>query len=117
LDRLLFWTATDLEMKLIAFRDYYSGYRSHAGLQGETPIATPESRGADVKSYRRKTHCRGLISNAYRSMSTNSPATGRTSGIRTKTTMSWREWAHVPEVLIENVVERNSLSEPQSLKS
>src|SRR4030095_13149597 len=46
LDRLLFWTATDLELKLIAFRDYYNGYRSHAGLKGETPIVTPEARGA-----------------------------------------------------------------------
>src|SRR5438105_11669303 len=27
LDRLLFWTAADLDMKLIAFRDYYNGYR------------------------------------------------------------------------------------------
>src|SRR5215472_927833 len=37
LDRLLFWTATDLEMKLTAFRDYYNRYRSHAGLKGATP--------------------------------------------------------------------------------
>jgi len=61
LDRLLFWTATDLEMKLIAFRDYYNGYRGHAGLKGETPVSTPESRGADLKSYRWKAHCRGLF--------------------------------------------------------
>src|SRR3989442_5956451 len=52
LDRLLFWTATDLEMKLIAFRDYYNGYRSRAGLTGETPIMTSESRGATLQSYR-----------------------------------------------------------------
>ena len=60
LDRLLFWTATDLEMKLIAFRDYYNGYRSHAGLKGETPIETRESRGANLKSYGWRPHCRGL---------------------------------------------------------
>jgi hypothetical protein len=60
LDRLLFWTASDLETKLIAFRDYYNGYRSHAGLKGETPIATAESRGAILKSYRWQPHCRGL---------------------------------------------------------
>jgi putative transposase len=60
LDRLLFWTATDLEMKLIAFRNYYNGYRSHAGLKGETPIATSESRGASLQSYRWRQHCRGL---------------------------------------------------------
>jgi transposase InsO family protein len=60
LDQLLFWTATDLEMKLIAFRDYYNGYRSHSGLNGETPIATADSRGASLKSYRWQQHCRGL---------------------------------------------------------
>jgi putative transposase len=60
LDRLLFWTATDLEMKLIAFRDYYNGYRAHAGLKGETPVATLESKGASLKSYRWRQHCRGL---------------------------------------------------------
>ena len=43
LDRMLFWTAEDLEMKLNAFKDYYNGYRSHAGLNGETPVATTES--------------------------------------------------------------------------
>jgi putative transposase len=60
LDRLLFWTATDLEIKLIAFRDYYNRHRTHAGLKGETPIETPESRGANLKSYRWQAHCRGL---------------------------------------------------------
>jgi putative transposase len=60
LDRMLFWTAADLEIKLNAFRDYYNGYRSHAGLKGETPIATPESRGANLKAYRWQSHCGGL---------------------------------------------------------
>ena len=60
LDRLWFWTATDLEMKLIAFRDYYNEYRCHAGLKGETPIETPESKGAELKHYRWQKHCRGL---------------------------------------------------------
>jgi transposase InsO family protein len=60
LDRLLFWPATDLEMKLIAFRNYYNGYRCHAGLNGETPIAKPESRSASLKSYSWQRHCDGL---------------------------------------------------------
>ena len=38
LDQMLFWTALDLETKLVAFRDYYNGYRGHAGLKGETPV-------------------------------------------------------------------------------
>ena len=57
---LLFWTATDLEMKLIAFRDFYNGYRCHAGLKGETPIVMPDSKGANLGSYRWQPHCRGL---------------------------------------------------------
>jgi hypothetical protein len=57
---VVFWTATDLEMKLIAFRRYYNEYRSHAGLKGETPIETPESKGAELKHYRWQKHCRGL---------------------------------------------------------
>ena len=60
LDQMLFWTATDLETKLVAFRDYYNAYRGHAGLKGETPVATRESRGASLKSYRWQPHCRGL---------------------------------------------------------
>jgi putative transposase len=60
LDQLLFWTATDLQVKLIAFKDYFNQHRSHSGLEGETPIETPESRGIDFKSYRWQKHCRGL---------------------------------------------------------
>ena len=37
LDRTLFWTAADLEMKLLDFQRYFSGYRKHAGLGGLTP--------------------------------------------------------------------------------
>jgi transposase InsO family protein len=60
LDHLLFWTETDLEIKLSAFRDYYNWHRTHAGLNGQTPVETPESRGAKLKSYRWQPHCRGL---------------------------------------------------------
>jgi transposase InsO family protein len=60
LDQLLFWTATDLEIKLTAFRDYYNRHRSHAGLKGATPIETPESKGAGLNCYRWQSHCRGL---------------------------------------------------------
>jgi transposase InsO family protein len=60
LDQSLFWTATDLELKLSAFKSYYNGYRSHDSLKGETPIETRESRGVGFKSYRWQEHCRGL---------------------------------------------------------
>ena len=36
LDRTLFWTAADLEMKLLDFQRYYNGHRTHAGLNGRT---------------------------------------------------------------------------------
>ncbi|MBO0696737.1 MAG: transposase, partial [Verrucomicrobia bacterium] len=60
LDQLLFWPGTDLETKLIAFRDYYNRHRTHGGLKGKTPIETMESKGANLKSYRWQPHCRGL---------------------------------------------------------
>src|SRR5206468_2041229 len=60
LDQLLFWTAADLEIKLIAFRDYYNRHRTHAGLKGQTPVEMPETRGANLQSYRWQPHCRGL---------------------------------------------------------
>ena len=60
LDHSLFWTATDLELKLSTFKDYYNKYRVHAALKGQTPIETTESKGADLKLYRWQKHCRGL---------------------------------------------------------
>ena len=60
LDRLLFWTAIHLKMKLIAFQDYYNKNRTHAALEGRTPLEALESTGADLKCYRWQTHCRGL---------------------------------------------------------
>jgi transposase InsO family protein len=60
LDYSLFWTATDLELKLSAFTDYYNRYRVHAALKGHTPIESTESKSADLKLYRWRKHCRGL---------------------------------------------------------
>ncbi len=37
LDRTFFWTAADLEMKLLDFQRYYNGHRTHAGLEGRVP--------------------------------------------------------------------------------
>jgi transposase InsO family protein len=62
LDRTLFWTAADLEMKLLDFQRYFNGHRTHAGLNGGTP--EPSTAGvcarACVGSYRWQDHCRGL---------------------------------------------------------
>ena len=59
LDRVLFWTTTDLEMKLLDFQRYYNGYRAHAGLGGLTlePRTFQDSARA---GYRWRAHCRGL---------------------------------------------------------
>jgi len=60
LDRLLFWTALDLDLKLTAFKNFYNDYRSHSGINGQTPVDAPEGRNIDLKSYRWQKHCRGL---------------------------------------------------------
>jgi hypothetical protein len=62
LDRALFWTAADLEMKLLDFQQYYNGYRAHAGLEGRTPEPSMDagSARASVGQYRWRPHCRGL---------------------------------------------------------
>jgi putative transposase len=59
LDQSLFWTATDLEQKLSAFKSYYNEYRCHEALDGRTPIDIAESKGADLQSPRWRKHCRG----------------------------------------------------------
>ena len=62
LDRTLFWTAADLEVKLLDFQRYFNGHRAHAGLGGLTPEPrTGEgSARASVSEYRWRPHCRGL---------------------------------------------------------
>src|ERR1700674_3093895 len=62
LDRLLFWTAADLELKLLEFQRYHNGHRAHAGLEGRTPESSTEAGGAraSLRSYRWQSHCRGL---------------------------------------------------------
>jgi len=63
LDRTLFWTAADLESKLLDFQRYYNDHRTHAGLDGRTPQPSAEPSGgrADLRSYRWQPHCRGLF--------------------------------------------------------
>jgi putative transposase len=62
LDRTLFWTATDLEVKLLDFQHYFNGHRAHAGLGGLTPEPrTSEGNArASLSRYRWRLHCRGL---------------------------------------------------------
>ena len=62
LDRTLFWTAADLEEKLLDFQRYYNGHRTHGGLDGGTPEPStdPGCACVSVSSYRWQPHCRGL---------------------------------------------------------
>jgi integrase-like protein len=62
LDRTLFWTTADLEMKLLDFQRYYNGHRTHAGLDRRTPdpSTNPGCGRANVSSYQWQLHCRGL---------------------------------------------------------
>jgi putative transposase len=62
LDRMFFWTTTDLEAKLLEFQHFYNKYRTHAGLEGHFPepiLDEPSSR-IDFSSYGWQKHCRGL---------------------------------------------------------
>jgi putative transposase len=62
LDRTLFWTGADLELKLCEFQRYYNGYRGHAALDGRPPTSISDEGGsrASVRSYCWQPHCRGL---------------------------------------------------------
>ena len=63
LDQIAFWSAGDLERKLLHFRDYYNRDRVHASLGGVTPEAKATStdrRLLDLRKYRWQYHCRGL---------------------------------------------------------
>src|SRR4029077_2786071 len=62
LDRTLFWTTADLELKLREFQGYFNGHRTHAALGGLTPEPRTgeDSARASVSTYRGRSHCRGL---------------------------------------------------------
>jgi len=62
LDRTFFWTAIDLENKLLEFQNYFNRHRTHASLQGRTPDWDRSAPGqcADLRSYQWQSHCRGL---------------------------------------------------------
>src|SRR5438445_6149313 len=62
LDRTLFWTAQDLEAKLLDFQRYFNEHRTHVGLDGCTPEPGLDGGHSplNLSSYRWKRHCRGL---------------------------------------------------------
>ena len=58
-DQLLFWSASDLEDKLVAFQDFDNAHRAHASLDGRTPVPIRKDV-ARLDRYRWDAHCRGL---------------------------------------------------------
>ena len=63
LDFVPFWTARDLENKLLNFKEFYNDQRCHYALDGDTPSernAKIRTNVADLDSYRWRSYCRGL---------------------------------------------------------
>ena len=64
LDQVLFWNARDLQRKLAEFQAYYNAARSHASLEGHTPLtfgSGPTVTSADLSHVRWVSHCRDLV--------------------------------------------------------
>jgi putative transposase len=64
LDHVLFWNARDLERKLADFQAYYNAARSHASLEGHTPLTFAGGHTvapADLNDVRWVFHCRDLV--------------------------------------------------------
>jgi hypothetical protein len=59
---MLFWTAADLESKLVEFQQYYNEHRTHAGRAGRPPAPSPNASDAraSLLAYQWQPHCRGL---------------------------------------------------------
>jgi hypothetical protein len=64
LDHVRFWNARDRERKLAEFQDYDNSARSHASLDGQTPLTFPHGHTAivaDLSHMRWISHCRDLV--------------------------------------------------------
>src|SRR5882672_7359956 len=64
LDHVLFWNARDLERKLADFQVYSNAARSHASLEGHTPLTFAGGRTvarAELNNVRWVSHCRDLV--------------------------------------------------------
>ena len=64
LDQVLFWNARDLERKLADFQTYYNAARSHAALEGHTPLTFaggPPVARAELNNVRWVSHWRDLV--------------------------------------------------------
>ncbi len=59
LDRMLFWSAPDLDNKLSEFQTLFNDHRAHSPLDGRTPVQN-RNDVAKLDRYEWKEHCRGL---------------------------------------------------------
>ncbi len=59
LDRMLFWSAPDLDKKLSEFQTFFNDHRAHSSLDGRTPVQN-RNDVATLDRYGWKEHCRGL---------------------------------------------------------
>jgi len=63
-DQVLFWNGRDLERKLTEFQVYYKAARSHASLDGYTPLTFAtgyRAVPAELNHVRWVSHCRDLV--------------------------------------------------------
>lgn len=64
LDRVLFWSALDLERKLSGFRIYYNRYRAHGGIGGIPPedkLGQRHQQTLPLSAFRWRPYCHGLF--------------------------------------------------------
>jgi hypothetical protein len=64
LDQVLLWNACDLERTLAEFQVYDTAARSHASLEGHTPLTfagQPTVAPTDLNQVRRVSYCRDLV--------------------------------------------------------
>jgi transposase InsO family protein len=64
LDHVLFWNGRDLERKLVEFQAYYNAARSHAALNGRTPLTFADNRQvapADLRQMRWVSYCCDIV--------------------------------------------------------
>ncbi len=63
LDFVPFWTARNLESRLLSFKEFYNEQRCHYALDSDTPrnrTGKIRPKVADLDSYRWRSYCRGL---------------------------------------------------------
>ena len=83
---------TIVERKLADFQAYYNTARSHASLEGHTPLTFAGGytvARAELNSVRWVSHCRDLVQLPEAGLTTNSRRTGYGSGLMTQGSGSW----------------------------